>query len=77
MEFGITERGPRKLCKNGYQQVKQKNLANGLTSWDCFDNSCKVIVKETVRQKLNWIPWMFLKSKFQNTFMVHVSQNMS
>ena len=48
MEFTQTERGARKLVRNGYQYVKQKDLANGLTSWECVDRrkgSCKAKLK--------------------------------
>ena len=36
MEFSFTETEARKLIKNGYQYVKQKAWANGLTSWECI-----------------------------------------
>ena len=46
MEFTFTERGARKLIRNGYQYVKQKNLANGLTWWECIQRrNCKAKVK--------------------------------
>ena len=48
MEFSFTERGARKLIRNGYQCVKQKDLANGLTSWECIERrkgNCKVKAK--------------------------------
>ena len=48
MEFSLTERGARKLIRNGYQYVKQKDLANGLTSWECIERrkgNCKAKVK--------------------------------
>ena len=47
MEFSVTERGARKLLKNGYQYVKQKDLANGVTSWECTERrkgNCKAKV---------------------------------
>ena len=37
MWFSFTERGAGKLIRNGYQYVKQKDLANGLTSWECIE----------------------------------------
>ena len=37
MEFSFTEIGARKLIRNEYQYVKQKDLANGLTSWVCIE----------------------------------------
>ena len=37
MEFSFTERGARKFISNGYQFVKQKDLANRLTSWKCIE----------------------------------------
>ena len=37
MEFIQTERGARKLIRNGYQYVKQKDLANGLSTWECVE----------------------------------------
>ena len=51
MEFSFTESGARKLIKNGYQYVKQKDLANGLTSWECIESgkgSCKEKVRLNV-----------------------------
>ena len=48
MEFSFTERGARKLIRSGYKYVKQKDLANGLTSWECTERrkgNCKVKVK--------------------------------
>ena len=52
MEFSFTERGARRLIRNGYQYVKQKYLANELTSWECIELS-KVNYK--VKVKLNAI----------------------
>ena len=37
MEYSFTERGARKLIRNEYQYVKQKDLGNGLTSWECIE----------------------------------------
>ena len=34
MEFTTTERGARKLLKDGYVYLFKKNLANGITSWE-------------------------------------------
>ena len=48
MEFSFTGRGARKLIKNGYQYVKQKDFANRLTSWECIERrkrNCKVKLK--------------------------------
>ena len=48
MEFSFTERGTRKLIRNGYQYVKQKDLANGLRSWECIERrkgNCEAKVK--------------------------------
>ena len=48
MEFSFTERGARNLIINGYQYVKQKDLANGLASWECIERrkgNCKAKVK--------------------------------
>ena len=48
MWFSFTERGGGKLIRNGYQYVKQKDLANGLTSWECIEcrkGNCQVKVK--------------------------------
>ena len=48
MGFSFTEGGRRKLIRNEYQYVKQKNLANGLTSWMCIEHrkgNCKVKAK--------------------------------
>ena len=48
MEFSFTERGARKLIRNGYQCVKQKDLTNGLKSWECIERrktNCKAKVK--------------------------------
>ena len=52
MKFTTTEKGNRKLIRNGYMYIFQKNLANEITSWD-FDlrrnnnNQCKARVKLT------------------------------
>ena len=35
MDFSVTERGARKLLMNVYQYVKQKDLADGMASWEC------------------------------------------
>ena len=48
MELSFTERDTRKLIRNGYQYAKQKDLANGLTSWECIERrkgNCKAKVK--------------------------------
>ena len=48
IEFSFTERGARKLTRNGYHYLKQQDLANGLTSWECIERrkgSCKGKVK--------------------------------
>ena len=37
MEFSFTERVAGKLIRNGYQYVKQKDLADGLTSRKCIE----------------------------------------
>ena len=34
MEFTTTERGAKKLLKDGYIYLFEKNLANGITSWE-------------------------------------------
>ena len=39
MEFSFTERGARKFIRNGYQYRKQKDLAIGLTSWECTEST--------------------------------------
>ena len=38
MKFCFTERAARKLIRNGYQYVKQKDLANGLKSWEFIEH---------------------------------------
>lgn len=51
MEFTTTEKGSRKLIRNGYMYVFQKNLANDLTSWECIlrrRGQCKEKVKLTL-----------------------------
>ena len=48
MDLSFTERGARKLIRNGYQYVKQKDVANGLISWECIERrkgNCKAKVK--------------------------------
>ena len=48
MEFTATERGQRKLIKDGYLYILQKNLANDFTSWECVlrrRGHCKARVK--------------------------------
>ena len=48
MEFSFTERDARKWIRNGYQYVKQKDLINELTSWECIERrkeNCKLKVK--------------------------------
>ena len=50
MEFSVTERGSRKLLRKGYQYIKQKDLAEGFTSWECVERrkgKCKAKVKLT------------------------------
>ena len=51
MEFSVTERGVRKLLWNGYEYVKQNDLANDLTTWECVERRkgyCKANVKLAV-----------------------------
>ena len=51
MEFTTTEKGARKLLKDGFLYVFQKNLANDITSWDCVNRRkghCKARVKLTI-----------------------------
>ena len=48
MEFISTEKGGRMLIRDNYQYVFQKNLANGVTSWECVmrrRGECKARVK--------------------------------
>ena len=48
MELNFTERSAKKLIRNGCQYVKQKDLANRLTSWECIERrkrNCKAKVK--------------------------------
>ena len=49
MEFTATERGQRKLIKEGYLHILQENLANDFTSWECVlrrrREYCKARVK--------------------------------
>ena len=45
MEFILSKRGSRKLCRNGYVYDKNKNFPNGNTYWECEErrsgNGCK------------------------------------
>ena len=41
MQFTTTERGQRKLIKDGYLFILHKNFANDCTSWECV-----LIIKE-------------------------------
>lgn len=48
MEFTSTEKGQRKLIRDGYMYNFQKNLANDVTSWECVlrrKGECKSKVK--------------------------------
>ena len=36
MEFTTTERGQRKLLRNGYMYVHRRNLSEGSRMWDCI-----------------------------------------
>ena len=48
MEFTATERGQRKLIKDGYLYILQINLANDFTTWGCVlrrKKHCKARVK--------------------------------
>ena len=36
MEFTTTERGHRKLLRNGYMYVHRRNLSEGSSMWDCI-----------------------------------------
>ena len=36
MEFTTTERGQRKLLKNGYIYVDRRNLSGGSSMWECI-----------------------------------------
>ena len=48
MEFTTTERGARKLLKDGYIYLFKKNLAYGITSWECElgrKGECRASVK--------------------------------
>ena len=51
MEFTTTEKGQRKLRRNGYMYVFQKTLANDVSSWECVlrrRGHCKARVKISV-----------------------------
>ena len=51
MEFITTEKGQRKLIRNGYIYVFQKSLADDVSSWECVlrrKGQCKAGVKLTV-----------------------------
>ena len=43
MEFIESERGNQKLSYQGFLYVKQKNLANGVVSWECEKTSGKIL----------------------------------
>ena len=48
MDFTSTTQGKRKLVDGGYMYVHQKNLANGVASWECEQRrreTCKAKVK--------------------------------
>ena len=49
MEFTKTEKGQRKLIRNGYIYVFKKMLANEVSSWECIlcrkGNQCKATIK--------------------------------
>ena len=36
MESTTTERGQRKLLRNGYMYVPKRNLSEGSSMWECF-----------------------------------------
>ena len=42
MEFTTTEKGCRKLLRGGFIYVKQKDLAQGITSRECVDAEGKL-----------------------------------
>ena len=52
MEFTTTERGGRKLIKDGYMYVFKKRLANDVTSWECVlrrkGTQCNATIKLSV-----------------------------
>ena len=51
MDFTTNEKGARKLLKDEYMYLFQKNLANDVTSWECVHREkgqCKIRVKLTV-----------------------------
>ena len=43
MELSFTEKGTRKLIRNGYYYVKQKDLAIGLTSSECIERRMGIV----------------------------------
>ena len=48
MKFIESERGNQKLSYQGFLYIKQKNLANGVVSWECEQrrrNSCNAKIK--------------------------------
>ena len=49
MEFTTTEKGRRKLIKDGYMYVFKKQLANDNSSWECVlrrkESQCRATVK--------------------------------
>ena len=50
MEFTTTERGARKLSKDGYIYLLKKNIANGITSWECElrrKGECRASINKT------------------------------
>ena len=52
MEFTTTEKGQRKVLRNGYMYVFQKTLANDVSSWECVlrrRGDCKARIKLSER----------------------------
>ena len=53
MEFTTTEKGRRKVIRNGFMYVFQKTLANDVSSWECVlrrKGQCKARIKLSVSQ---------------------------
>ena len=52
MEFTTTERGNRKLIRDGYMYVFKKMLANDVSSWECIlrrkGAQCKASIKLSI-----------------------------
>ena len=71
MEFTTTERGKRKLLRNGYMYVHRRNLSEGSSMWECIywrkGYQCNANVKLSPLDELHEQTYALLQTECQVT----------